>query len=361
MSILQEPPAPPLPVVCDFFFEQTGPPGTATYDGDIYPYPPLPSDKGSDARYAWGTTPVFLAVEFFATRQREEREEKEAREKWVKEEEASTITKKEREEKETNQTTKRKLAERTQGRVTAPPGITILEYFWDFGDGFTGHGPIVTHTYEVPDPTTSISLTVLDSLGREFSTSKALSLLVVDFGYVYTRIRGQNTETPPKRQEREASGDFALTVEVSPSRVWIARGGKPVREETEQSLSSDRASVTTHFFRHTSETVLSSDAPVRTRGLFRSTTDPNRSLVRVPSPPVEVVGEGQSRQRLLATIGPAMPYPEPSPFYEVDKATRTTHRFARVTDTAVSSDARPTWRYRRLIEAVLGLLGKSPH
>lgn len=361
MSILQEPPAPPLPVICDFFFEQTGPPGIATYDGDTYPYPPLPSDKGSDARYAWGTTPVFLAVEFFATREKEEREEKESREKWVKEEEASTITKKEREEKEANQTTKRKLAERTQGRVTAPPGIEVLEYFWDFGDGLTGHGPIVTHTYEVPDPTTSISLTILDSFGREFSTSKALSLLVVDFGYIYTRIRGKNTETPPKRQEVEASGDFALTVEGKPTRTWIARGGKPVREQEEQALSSDRASILTHFYRSTTDRSLSSDAPTRTRGLARNTTDPNRSLVRVPSPAVEVVGEGQSRQRLLATVGPTMPYPEPSPFYEVDKATRIVHRFARVTDTAVSNDAPPTWRYQRLIEAVLGLLGKSPH
>jgi hypothetical protein len=284
MSILQEPPSPPLSVICDFFFEQTGPPGTAIYDGDIYPYPPLPSDKGSDARYAWGTTPVFLAVEFFGT--------------------AHVVEGK------------------TQSHVIPPPGVSILEYFWDFGDGHTGHGPIVTHTYEVPDPTTSISLTVLDSLGREFSTSKALSLLVVDFGYAYTRIRGQNTETPPKRQEVEGSGDFALSVEGKPSRVWIARGGKPVREETEKAVSSDRATVTTHFFRSATETVLSSDAPVRTRELYRHTTDTS-----------------------LTT----------------DANKRNTQRFARVADTAVSSDARPTWRYRRLLEATLELPGKSPH
>lgn len=235
MSILQEPPAPPLPVVCDFFFEQTGPPGIATYDGDTFPYPPLPSDKGSDYRYAWGTTPIFLPVEFFGI--------------------AHTVEGK------------------VQPHVIPPPEVTILEYFWDFGDGHTGHGPIVTHTYEVPDPTTSISLTILDSLGREFSTSKALSLLIVDFGYVYERIRGKNTETPPKRQEAQASGDFALTIEGTPTRVWIARGGKKVREQEEKALSVDRAFALTHWQRSTRDTSLSVDVPIRTRGLFRHTSD----------------------------------------------------------------------------------------
>lgn len=284
MSILQEPPAPALPVICDFFFEQTGPPGTATYDGDVYPYPPLPSDKGNDYRYAWGTTPVFLAVEFFGI--------------------AHTVEGK------------------VQSHTIPPPGVSILEYFWDFGDGHTGHGPIVTHTYEVPDPTTSISLTVIDSLGREFSTSKALSLLVVDFGYVYTRIRGQNTESPPKKQEVEAAGDFALTVEGKPSRVWIARGGKPVREEEEKALTSDRPTITTHFFRSTTDTCLSGDAPTRTRGLFRHTTDTSLSS---------------------------------------DTARRNTHRFAKATDASHTVDASPTWRYRVLLEAVMRFLGKSPH
>lgn len=300
MSILQEPPAPPLPVTCDFFFEQTGPPGIATYDGDTYPYPPLPSDKGSDYRYAWGTTPVFLAVEFFGI--------------------AHTVEGK------------------VQPHVVAPPGITILEYFWDFGDGHTGHGPIVTHTYEVPDPTTSISLTVLDSLGRQFSTSKALSLLVVDFGYIYTRIRGQNTETPPKRQEVEASGDFALTIEGTPKRVWIARGGKKVREEEDKAVSNDRATITTHYFRSTTDTSLSSDAPKRTRELVRHTTD-----ISLTS----------------------------------DAARSNTHRTAHATDTSLSSiaKAKPGKTFlaslsfagsrgahtRFSLKALLGLKGKSPH
>jgi hypothetical protein len=286
MSILQEPPSPPLPVTCDFFFEQTGPPGIATYDGDTYPYPPLPSDKGSDARYAWGTTPVFLAVEFFGT--------------------AHTVESK------------------VQPHVIAPPGISILEYFWDFGDGHTGHGPIVTHTYEVPDPTTAISLTVLDSLGREFSTSKALSLLIVDFGYIYTRIRGQNTETPPKKQFAEGSGDFALSIEGTPTRIWIARGGKPVREETEKALSSDRATVQTHFYRSTTDTSLSHDMSIRTRNIARHTTDTATSS---------------------------------------DVSKQNAHRFSTVRDKALSTDSggQIKGHYRRVLASALSLLGKSPH
>lgn len=230
-TIVNEPPRPVLPVTVDFYFEQTGPPGSATYDGDIYPYPPLPSDKGSDYRYAWGTTPVFLAVEFFAT--------------------------------------EHEVESKIQPHVVAPPGVTILDYHWNFGDGHVGHGPIVTHTYEVADPDTEISLTVLDSLGREWSTSKALSLVFVDFGYTYTRIRGVNTETPPKRKTAQASGDFALTQEGSPRRIWIARAGQPVREEEDQAISNDRARATTHFLRSTIDTSLTNDAVKRMRHMVR--------------------------------------------------------------------------------------------
>jgi hypothetical protein len=234
-SIINQPSPPALPVVVDFYFEQGGPPGSATYDGDIFPYPPLPSDKGSDYRYAWGTTPVFLAVEFHA--------------------EAFEVKSK------------------VQPHVVPPPGVTILEYAWDFGDGHTGHGPTVTHTYEVADPDTAISLTVLDSLGREWSTQKALSLLFVDFGYTYPRIRGVNTETPPKRKSAEASGDFALTIEGAPTRYWLARAGKLVREEEDRALTSDRPRVTTHFFRSTTDESLTSDVVTRTRRMVRNALD----------------------------------------------------------------------------------------
>ena len=274
MSILQEPPSPPLSVICDFFFEQKGPAGIATYDGDTYPYPPLPSDKESDYRYGWGTTPIFLAVEFFGT--------------------AHIVEGK------------------TEPHVITPPGVSILEYFWDFGDGHTGHGPIVTHTYDIPDPNTTISLTVLDSLGREFSTSKALSLVIVDFGYIHQRIRAGTNKSV------EGSGDFALSIEGTPSRIWIARGGKLVREETEKATSSDRASVQTHFYRHVKDYSLSSDAPKRTRGLARHTTD-----------------------TALAS----------------DVSKQNVRRFGKSTEISLSKDGSPTWTYLRLLKAALKLVG----
>ena len=235
MSTLQEQVPAPLDVICDFYFEQAGPAGSAIYDGDKYPYPPLPSDKGSDYRYAWGTTPILLAATFHA--------------------QAFTVEGK------------------VQPHVIPPPGVTILQYFWDFGDGFTGFGPTVTHTYEVPDPSTSISLTVVDSLGREFSTSKPLSLVVVDFGVRlgYT-IRGVNTETPPKRKFAEAN-EKALADDGPATFYWRARGGKPVREEEEAALSEDRATITTHWMRRSTDTSATSDAATFTRLLPRHATE----------------------------------------------------------------------------------------
>jgi hypothetical protein len=232
MTTLQEPPSPPLLVICDFFFEQTGPPGIATYDGDTYPYLPLPSDKGSDYRYAWGTTPVFLAVEFFGIAH--------------------------------------EVESKTQPHVIAPPGISILEYLWDFGDGYTGYGPIVTHTYEVPDPTTAISLTVIDSLGREFSTSKALSLVIVDFGYIYQRIRGRNTEV--KFQEVEASGDFALSNDQA-SFEWLANNYKTIRQVQDSALSNDSVKTQTSWIRKATDKSLTSDSVKTQTSWIRKATD----------------------------------------------------------------------------------------
>jgi len=235
MSRLQEPPPPTLPVICDFYFAQIGPPGSATYDGDTYPYPPLePSDKGSDYRYAWGTTPVFLAVEFFGA-VHEERE-----------------------------------------HVITPPGVSILEYFWDFGDGHTGYGPIVTHTYEVADPNMAISLTVLDSLGREFSTSKALSLVIVDFGYIYQRIRGRNTEHVAKEQTVESSGDFALTYDRA-SFIWISYEQKKVRYAADSALLKDSVIVTTSFIRKTTDKSITIDIAKTQTFFVRTTTDESLS------------------------------------------------------------------------------------
>ncbi len=240
MTTINEPAFPTPPVICNFFFEQIGPPEIVTYDGDTYPYAPLPSDKGSDYRYAMGTTPIstipnYYGVNFFA--------------------EAYTYE------------------GRVQSHVIPPPGVRIMEYFWDFGDGFTGYGPSVTHHYAVADPNTAVSLTVVDSLGREFSTTKQLSLVSVAFGYVggYT-IRGNNTEVAPKKQEAVTS-DKSLSVDGVVKLIWVKHGGRLVRYQNDISLSADRAVAKTHFRRHTTDTSRSTDVTARKRHLPRHTTD----------------------------------------------------------------------------------------
>jgi hypothetical protein len=278
MSTINEPPIPTLATGCDFYFEQGGPTGAVTYDGDTYPYAPLPSDRGDDYRYELGTTPVFLAVVFDAIGQ----------------------------------------THPSNPKVITPPGVSILEYFWDFGDGATGYGPVVTHTYEVADPTTSISLRVLDSLGRSYSASKSLSLVIVDFGYIIgPRIRGINTETPPKKKFAEAE-DESLTVEGTPQLVWVARAGKPVREETEQLVTTDRVTVRVHYNVSASEVCDTTDVTSRTRLLVRGTTDEALSA---------------------------------------DSVSQTTHRLTSTTEESLTEDGSSTAILIRRLQAILKLVG----
>jgi len=49
-------------------------------------------------------------------------------------------------------------------------GTTIVSYEWDFDDGETGSGPIVTHSYDTAD-TYTVTLTVTDSNGKSDVTS----------------------------------------------------------------------------------------------------------------------------------------------------------------------------------------------
>jgi hypothetical protein len=52
----------------------------------------------------------------------------------------------------------------------AAPGATIASYAWSFGDGTTGTGTNVTHTY-AKNGTYRINLTVTDSFGLSDKTS----------------------------------------------------------------------------------------------------------------------------------------------------------------------------------------------
>lgn len=62
--------------------------------------------------------------------------------------------------------------------VTAPT-INIVEYKWDLGDGTIKYGVTVGHTYNVPNPSLTAKLEVLDSLNRRAYVSKVLLLQVM--------------------------------------------------------------------------------------------------------------------------------------------------------------------------------------
>ena len=54
-------------------------------------------------------------------------------------------------------------------------GTTIVSYEWDFGDGETDSGPIVTHSYDTAD-TYTVTLTVTDSNGKSAVTSVTVTV-----------------------------------------------------------------------------------------------------------------------------------------------------------------------------------------
>lgn len=64
--------------------------------------------------------------------------------------------------------------------VIAPPGVVIIEYRWRFGDGTESYGPVVTHTYQVANPSTRCVLTVLDSTNRFTMVARQMNLRPAD-------------------------------------------------------------------------------------------------------------------------------------------------------------------------------------
>ena len=55
------------------------------------------------------------------------------------------------------------------------PDGTIVSYVWDFGDGITGVGAVVVHTYETPGEYT-VTLTVTDNAGLNYSYDQMVSI-----------------------------------------------------------------------------------------------------------------------------------------------------------------------------------------
>ena len=60
------------------------------------------------------------------------------------------------------------------------PGRTITSFSWSFGDGGSGTGQTVTHTFNITTPgaaqTFNVLLTVTDSAGRTNSITKAITV-----------------------------------------------------------------------------------------------------------------------------------------------------------------------------------------
>lgn len=60
---------------------------------------------------------------------------------------------------------------------SAQPGRTIASYSWDFGDGTSGSGVNVSHSFSVPGQTYQVTLTVTDSAGQTGFLTQPVAIL----------------------------------------------------------------------------------------------------------------------------------------------------------------------------------------
>lgn len=56
---------------------------------------------------------------------------------------------------------------------------TIIEYYWDFGDGSNAVGPVVTHTYRTANPSTMVHLRVTEDDGTRAYASMNPMLIAI--------------------------------------------------------------------------------------------------------------------------------------------------------------------------------------
>ncbi len=175
-SIVNISPPPPQPVQCNFTWEQGGPLQEVTYDGDKYPYPPLTEEEvgvpGPDERYLMKTTVIGEQLIFDATKLNEP-------------------------------------------HVITPPGVSILEYSWHFGDGAIGNGPVITHEYRVLDPELEVTLTVTDSRGLRWSCARQVTLIIENLGHISPFHIRSKSEAPGALKLKRSGADTAVTVDVA--------------------------------------------------------------------------------------------------------------------------------------------------
>jgi hypothetical protein len=61
-------------------------------------------------------------------------------------------------------------------KLTVPPGVTIIQYRWDFGDGVIGYGQTVSHIYQFVIPGLQVNLSVTTNSGQLIARSQQLNL-----------------------------------------------------------------------------------------------------------------------------------------------------------------------------------------
>jgi hypothetical protein len=74
--------------------------------------------------------------------------------------------------------------------VRVPEGDFIIAYEWDFGDGFTGFGQSVNHSYTTSSPSTRAVLCVTDNHGRRFCRGQQVNLRPAELTVVAPGIIG---------------------------------------------------------------------------------------------------------------------------------------------------------------------------
>ena len=104
----------------------------------------------------------------------------------------------------------------------ADPGRTIVDYRWDFGDGQTGAGATVSHSYPAAGAY-AVMLTVVDDAGATASaqltvTVQAVSLMVSEASVVWgAQIAGSGGVEP-------ATAGLEVVVELRAGDAWVELG-----------------------------------------------------------------------------------------------------------------------------------------